>query len=276
MSRREIKAQGIKVTRQKILKGVNGYAMPGQTLYIMGSSGAGKTSLLNMISDRISLRNGATSSGTVMINDKTKLTNSVFGNLAAYVMQDDILYQHFTPREALIFAAKLKLGGSDKIQNERVNHLLEELGLSQIADTVIGGVFNKTISGGERKRTAIGVELITDPSLILLDEPTSGLDSFKALSIVKLLRSQARKGKTVIATIHQPSSEAFACFDRLILMMDGNIVYQGDALNSILYFKQMDFVCSSTTNPADFYMRILSVNYPKTPEDEKKILTFTD
>ena len=81
------------------------------------------------------------------------------------------------------------------------------------------------MSGGERKRTAIGVELITDPSLILLDEPTSGLDSFKALTIVQILRDQARKGKTIISTIHQPGSDAFAAFDRLILMSDGHIVY---------------------------------------------------
>jgi len=90
---------------------------------------------------------------------------------------------------------------------------------------MIGSTRIKTLSGGERKRVAIGVELITDPSLILLDEPTSGLDSFKALQIVKLLQRQARKGKTVIATIHQPGSDAFACFDRLILMCDGHIMY---------------------------------------------------
>ena len=91
----------------------------------------------------------------------------------------------------------------------------------------IGSSRKKLISGGERKRTAIGVELITDPSLILLDEPTSGLDSFKALEIVKLMRDQARKGKTLISTIHQPGSEAYKIFDRLILMCDGNIIYQG-------------------------------------------------
>lgn len=92
-------------------------------------------------------------------------------------------------------------------------------------NTVIGSVLQKTISGGERKRTAIGVELITNPSLILLDEPTSGLDSFKAVQIVKLLKKLARSGKTVISTIHQPSSESFLLFDRLILMCDGNCVY---------------------------------------------------
>ena len=92
-------------------------------------------------------------------------------------------------------------------------------------NTVIGSVLQKTISGGERKRTAIGVELITNPSLILFDEPTSGLDSFKAVQIVKLLKKLARSGKTVISTIHQPSSESFLLFDRLILMCDGNCVY---------------------------------------------------
>lgn len=102
---------------------------------------------------------------------------------------------------------------------------MNELNLTHAADTLIGSVLSKTISGGERKRTAIGVELVTDPALILLDEPTSGLDSFKALSIVKLLKQLAGKGKTVISTIHQPSSEAFALFDRLILMCDGFVVY---------------------------------------------------
>lgn len=103
---------------------------------------------------------------------------------------------------------------------------MADLNLNVVADEYIGGGKIKAISKSEIKRTAIGVELITDPSLILLDEPTSGLDSFKALSIVKLMRRLARRhGKTVVSTIHQPSSEAFAMFDRLILMCDGYIVY---------------------------------------------------
>ncbi len=101
-----------KVARQKIVKGASGYALPGETLYIMGASGAGKTSLLNMLSDRISQSNGQKVSGDIMINDTMRLTQQVFGSLAAYVMQDDILYESFTPQEALTFAARLKLGGS--------------------------------------------------------------------------------------------------------------------------------------------------------------------
>ena len=100
------------------------------------------------------------------------------------------------------FAARLKLKISEKDQDERVEILLKDLGLSHVANTPIGSVLHKTISGGERKRTAIGVELITDPSIIFLDEPTSGLDSFKAFSIVKLLTKLARKGKTIISTLH--------------------------------------------------------------------------
>jgi len=112
-SRADRKASGKAVTRQKIVKGVSGYAMPGHTLYIMGASGAGKTSLLNLLSDRISRKDGATVSGEVMVNDSIPLTQKVFGNFGAYVMQDDVLFQSFTPREALTFAARLKLGGTE-------------------------------------------------------------------------------------------------------------------------------------------------------------------
>jgi ABC-type multidrug transport system ATPase subunit len=102
---------------------------------------------------------------------------------------------------------------------------LKDLDILHVQNVSIGSATRKTISGGEKKRTAIGVELITDPSLILLDEPTSGLDSFMALSVVKILKKQARKGKTIISTIHQPGSDSFRLFDRLILMSDGHIVY---------------------------------------------------
>lgn len=200
--------------------------MPGETLFIMGSSGAGKTSLLNILSDRINLTNGARIKGRVMVNDTVELKGSRFGKIASYVMQDDVLMSCFTPKEALTFAARLKLAGlSQQEQDERVRKLIKELNLVNCQNTNIGSAATKTISGGEKKRTAIGVELITDPALILLDEPTSGLDSFQAYSIIKLLKDLAKKGRTIISTLHQPSSEAFALFDRLILMCDGYIVY---------------------------------------------------
>jgi ABC-type multidrug transport system ATPase subunit len=102
-------------------------------------------------------------------------------------MQDDILFPYFTVRESLIFAARLRLKVSIEEQNARVEKLIEDLGLQSASDTICGSVLKKTISGGERKRTAIGVELITDPSIIFLDEPTSGLDSFMAQKICSIL-----------------------------------------------------------------------------------------
>ena len=138
----------------------------------------------------------------MILNDSIPLNSKSFGSVAAYVMQDDVLFMFYTPRQALRFAARMKLKTSIKEQDERVEELLKELGLLHVADTIIGSIKKKTLSGGERKRTSIGVEMITDPSLLLLDEPTSGLDSFKALQIVQLLQEQARKGKTVISTIH--------------------------------------------------------------------------
>lgn len=122
-------------------------------------------------------------------------------------MQDDVLFAYFTVKEALTFSARLKLNISRDKQDEKVSKLIRDLGLEKCQDTLIGNVLRKTISGGERKRTSIGVELITDPSVILLDEPTSGLDSFMAKTICKLLQGLAHeKGKTIISTIHQPSS----------------------------------------------------------------------
>ena len=134
-------------------------------------------------------------------------------------MSDDVLFSFMTVKEALVFAADLRVKGSQIDKEIKVTKLLKDLGLWDVRDTICGSAMKKTISGGERKRTAIGVELITDPSLILLDEPTSGLDSFRASSIVLLLKRLAReKGKTIISTIHQPNSDAYQNFDRVIFL----------------------------------------------------------
>jgi len=143
----------------------------------MGASGAGKTSLLNLMSDRIALKTGDRLSGRITLNDKHPLNGDIFGRYASYVMQDDIVFAYFTVKEALTFAARLKLNVPEDVQDARVKQLIIDLGLGECQDTQVGSVLKKLISGGERKRTAIGVELITDPKVILLDEPTSGLDS---------------------------------------------------------------------------------------------------
>ena len=142
---------------------------------------------MNALSDRISVENGAKLTGDIYMNDTTKLDQKVFGRFSTYVMQDDVIFPYFTVREAMTFAARLRLKISEVEQDKKVESLIKDLDLGKCSDTIVGSVLKKTISGGERKRTAIGVELITDPSVILLDEPTSGLDSFMAKTICKLL-----------------------------------------------------------------------------------------
>ena len=161
----------------EILKGCTGYCLPSHVTFIMGASGAGKTSLLNLLSDRIARKPGDSLTGDVTFNDMHNLDGSLFAKYASYVMQDDVVFAYFTVKEALTFAARLKLNISEEEQDCRVQQLIEDLGLEDCKDTQVGSVMKKLISGGERKRTAIGVELITDPKVILLDEPTSGLDS---------------------------------------------------------------------------------------------------
>ena len=177
-SEKEVEESGLPEYRDEvILKNASGCMLPGQAHYIMGASGAGKTSLLNALCGRLKINDDCHLSGDRMLNDRIPLDENVFPRFGAYVMQDDMLFEYFTVREALVFAAKLKLTLSWEEMNERVDNIIAELGLSSCQHTRVGGILSKTISGGERKRTSIGVELITDPPLLILDEPTSGLDS---------------------------------------------------------------------------------------------------
>lgn len=141
-----------------------------------------------------------------------------------------------TPRECLTFAAKMSSGNITEYEvNELVNTIIKNLRLKGCADTLIGGPMMKGISGGERKRTSIGYEMITKPSLLLLDEPTSGLDSHSALQVTKLLKNEVRKGMTILSTIHLPSSEIFHTFDRVIILSDGYVIYNGKT-NQVINF----------------------------------------
>lgn len=131
----------------------------------------------------------------------------------------------FTPRESFIFAADLRLSLSKAAKEKKVDTLLEQLGLLKCQDTMIGGGAIRGISGGEKKRTSIGVELLTDPVLLFLDEPTTGLDSTTAQNVVSLLQDLTSQGMNVITTIHQPNSQIFSLFDKLVLMVDGRVIY---------------------------------------------------
>ncbi|KAL3664426.1 hypothetical protein V7S43_010749 [Phytophthora oleae] len=237
-----------------ILSNVSGTAKPGELLVIMGPSGAGKSSLLDCISGRNKAVEGEIVINGQPWNDSTK-------RLTSYVMQDDLFYQTITVKEHLVFQAKLRMGKTFTEQQylKRVDEVMEELGLMKCRDTLIGGISLRGISGGERKRLSFATEILTNPSILFVDEPTSGLDSFMAETVTMQLQQIARDGRTVIATIHQPSSELFALFDQLYLLSDGSPVYQGKALESVDYFASLGYPCPSLMNPTDYFMKQLVV-----------------
>ena len=230
---------------------------------ILISLGAGKTTLLNYLSGKDPSKN-LEKHGEVLINgiDRDKLN---YKKYVAYVQQDDVLSQCLTVRECLEFAAKMKLNPSVDIK-KRVDMVIEGLKLEKAANTKIGGSLVKGVSGGERKRTSIGVELITDPNMIFLDEPTTGLDSFTASTIVQVLHDLASTGRTVMCTIHQPNSETFESFDQLMLLAAGRVIYHNKARLATKYFKSIGYPCPPLTNPADHFMTIMSIEAYDEPD----------
>ena len=237
---------------KQVLYPQNGYVSSGQALYIMGASGAGKTSLLNALWDRTQHE------GDVLLNKRVNITKENYGTFGVYVTQDDVLYPTLTWYESLMFACRLKLNLTYKKAKYRVDDLIKQLGLNKWQNTLIGNNLIRGLSGGERKRTAIGVELISEPSVLLLDEPTSGLDSFNALKIVKILNKQVKKGRIVISTIHQPSSACFDRFDKLLLLMEGHCIYQGKAWDAADYFSKIGYAWPQNYNPPDYFLRVFN------------------
>ena len=178
--------------------------------------------------------------------------------LIAFVAQDDSLQVTSTPREAIRFSAKLRLPRSttDHQLDKLTEKMINELGLNSAADTIVGGALIKGISGGERKRTSVGVELVTRPALVFLDEPTSGLDSFSAVQLCQVLKKVANAGSSVLFTIHQPSSEIFNSFDHLILLNKGRVMYQGAVADVPKYFRDRGEPNPENYNPADWIMTV--------------------
>ncbi|KAG8385998.1 hypothetical protein BUALT_Bualt03G0103300 [Buddleja alternifolia] len=250
---------------KQILKGITGSVGPGEILALMGPSGSGKTTLLKIIGGRLH----ENVKGTVTYNDISY--NPVLKRRIGFVTQDDVLFPQLTVEETLVFAAFLRLPSrmSQRQKYERVELVVKELGLERCRHTRIGGGFIKGISGGERKRTSIGHEILVDPSLLLLDEPTSGLDSTSANRLLQILQDLAKAGRTIITTIHQPSSRMFHTFDKVLLISEGYPVYYGKARESMDYFSCLRFVPEIAMNPAEFLLDLATgqVNDISVPEE---------
>ena len=241
---------------KQILHNCKGVVRPGEFLAIMGPSGAGKTTLLNCLSSKYQ-NNTIQSAGQVLLNNHP-ISSIDYKSIIGFVPQDDILLESMTVSETFDFSASLTMNLSKPERQAKVKQLIEELALTGCADSMIGGKVIRGISGGERKRVSIGVELIFDPPVLFLDEPTTGLDSFNALNIIELLSNLAkRKQSAIIATIHQPSSRIFMKFDRLLLLSSGFTVYIGKADQAINFFNEMNFPIKENYNPADHFIEVL-------------------
>nr|XP_022306323.1 protein white-like [Crassostrea virginica] len=239
-----------------ILNEVSGYVRPGRLVAIMGASGAGKTSLMNVLTFR-NIRDLSVN-GDIKINDRV-VTRDQMNEISAYLQQEDLFLGTMTVREHLLFRASLQLDVDVKTRQRRVERVITELGLSKCADSVIDRPYsNQRISGGERKRLSFASELLMNPPLMFCDEPTSGLDSFMALSVIQSLKMLVHKGHTVLCTIHQPSSEVFALFDEIYLLAEGKCVFTGNTMFGLDFFQSQGFPCPRNYNPADHFILTLA------------------
>ncbi|KAI0014578.1 ABC transporter, partial [Xylariomycetidae sp. FL0641] len=260
---------GTKLPTKTILHPVTATFQAGMLNVCMGPSGSGKTSLLNAMAQR--LRNTVGTryrpSGRLLFNG-AEPSGSVVRSVVSYVCQDDdALLPSLTVRETLRFAAGLRLpawmGRAEK--HRRAEEVLLKLGLKDCADTLVGSAAVKGISGGERRRVSIAVQVLTDPRVLLLDEPTSGLDAFTAAGLLEALQGLAREGRTLVLTLHQARSDLFRrhghCGGRVLLLArGGRPAYAGPAPGMLPYFRRLGFPCPTHANPADFALDLITVD----------------
>ncbi|XP_032962511.1 broad substrate specificity ATP-binding cassette transporter ABCG2 isoform X1 [Rhinolophus ferrumequinum] len=245
---------GRKTVEKEILTNINGIMRPGLNA-ILGPTGGGKSSLLDVLSAR---KDPQGLSGDVLINGAPRPAN--FKCTSGYVVQDDVVMGTLTVRENLQFSAALRLPTTmtNHEKNERINKVIQELGLAKVADSKVGTQFTRGVSGGERKRTSIGMELITDPSILFLDEPTTGLDSSTANAVLLLLKRMSKQGRTIIFSIHQPRYSIFKLFDSLTLLASGRVMFHGPAQEALGYFASAGHHCEPYNNPADFFLDVIN------------------
>ncbi|ESO01062.1 hypothetical protein HELRODRAFT_82208, partial [Helobdella robusta] len=225
---------------------------------ILGPTGCGKTTLLNLLAGQCS---GQGVKGKVLINGQNIPSN--FKHIAGYVIQDDMVMSMLTVKENVMFSANLRIHEpmTLKQKDNLVDETLQELGLTKCANTKIGNSFTRGISGGERKRTSIAMEIITSSRILFLDEPTSGLDASTAHSVMLTLKSLALKGMTVIMSIHQPRYSIFKIFDQLFVLSKGQTIFHGPANKTLDFLASSGYICEEHDNPSDFILDVLSGTY---------------
>ncbi|KAL4240249.1 ATP-binding cassette sub- G member 2 [Mactra antiquata] len=270
----KVKAKGCcKGTVDKeILKNINGIFRPGMNA-ILGPTGSGKSSLLDVLAGRKDLSG---LSGTMLLDGCPTPEN--FKCMVGYVVQDDVVLGTLSVRENFHFSAALRLPSSvsPEERERRVNNVISELGLQHCADTKCGNEFIRGVSGGERKRCNIGMELIISPPVLFLDEPTTGLDANTANTVMLLLKKLAMGGRTIVFSIHQPRYSIYRLFDNLALLSMGEMVYHGPAQESLQFFQNIGYSCDEHNNPPDFFLDVINGDPNAVTSDISKILSSTD
>ncbi|XP_025203991.1 protein scarlet-like isoform X2 [Melanaphis sacchari] len=239
-----------KITRQQILYNVSGNVQCGNLLGIMGPSGSGKTTLMATISHRTK----GNFDGELLLNGHP-VSEEVMIKISGFVPQQDVTFDQLTTLEHLYLMANLKMDRrtSKTALKDRVDYTVTALGMLEFLDNKLS-----VLSGGERKKVSLAVQLMNDPPILFCDEVTTGLDSYSATHIVNMLKRIARTGKIVICTIHQPASGVFDKFDEVILLSNGRLVYQGPVPMINQFFQKFDYKCPDLYNKADFVISIMN------------------
>nr|CAD1828757.1 unnamed protein product [Ananas comosus var. bracteatus] len=238
-----------------LLDSVSGAAREGEILAVLGASGSGKSTLIDALANRIAKESLG---GSVTLNGE-QIDGRLFKVISAYVMQDDLLYPMLTVRETLTYAAEFRLPRSmSRARKEsRVQALIDQLGLRRAADTIIGDEGHRGVSGGERRRVSIGIDIVHDPMVLFLDEPTSGLDSSSALMVVQVLQRIAQSGSIVAMSIHQPSYRILGLLDRIMFLSRGRGVYYGPVDGLYPFFSEFGSPVPDNENPVEFALDLI-------------------
>lgn len=240
---------------KQILSNVSGYIVKGGITAILGPSAAGKSLFMRVLSGRV---HDLKVTGDFHI-DGNRVDYRDISNSISFVPQEDVLIGELTPRETLYNSAAMKRAKSTSELNEDVSHLLEVLGLTEVADNTIGTTFVRGISGGQKKRVDIGTELVAAPKLLFLDEPTSGLDASIAFDVLKSIYDIARasNGKlSILLSIHQPNSRLLELLDHIIVLGDGSMNFFGTVPESVAHLRSIGFPPPDDYTPTDYFLQV--------------------
>jgi len=254
---------------KKILKDVSFTAQNGQLLALMGPSGAGKTTLLEYVN--LNLKGGEVT-GSMTLNGQP-FTGEMFSSHAAFVEQYDTHWGFLTGREILTYASRLQFAQNhDTTSHKSIEEIMTKLGLNECANTKVGNKFLKGISGGQKKRLSLAIALLKGPSVLLLDEPTSGLDAASTKAVMAYLVDLAKdSGTIIIATIHQPATEVFMSFSKVMFLVAGKLAYFSSPKKVEGYVKSIGKPLPVNTNPADFFLMLVNNEFVDKEEVDKVV-----